>query len=361
MSITKRVFFLIVGCSVFLTACTSTSTAARSEASVSSSGSVASAPEWITQPSLVYPNAKYFAYVGTGADRVSAELQAIQGIISIFGQSISTTTTATQRLKSAQEKGTVASSTNATLDQEVVKKVNQDDVIAIDIKESFHDEKRGTWYVLALMDRAKASSLYSAMISKNDTQIAYLREAVSSSKDVYTMQNYARLDFAREIAVITDTYIERLRIINSSEAAKFSNDALTAVAIKRAQQDIAKKIPICIKVTNDTDGRIAKTFASTLSEYGFTSTGGSKERYVVNCDMQLASTTSANGKTHFCEYTVSGTLTDTSIGEDLVPFTFSGRDGSTTAQNAESRARTKIASLIQTNFTKALDAYLQSK
>lgn len=56
------------------------------------------APKWVDSPTSVYPTAQYFQSVGTGADRASAELNAVRGIAAIFSQNVQSTTHASKRI-----------------------------------------------------------------------------------------------------------------------------------------------------------------------------------------------------------------------------------------------------------------------
>ncbi|MFA6857520.1 MAG: hypothetical protein WCR31_09945, partial [Treponema sp.] len=47
-----------------------------------------SMPGWVNVPSSSYSVEKYFSVVGDGPDRQTAELKAVQGIASLFGQNI---------------------------------------------------------------------------------------------------------------------------------------------------------------------------------------------------------------------------------------------------------------------------------
>ena len=104
----------------------------------------------------------------------------------------------------------------------------------------------------------------------------------------------------------------------------------------------------------------AKAFAEVMTNEGFNTTTGSNERYVINCDVMYDESQSSDGKTKFYNYTVTASLKDTSIGEELIPLSFTGREGSPTIENAKQRARNTIVNKIKQNFKVQFQKYLQS-
>ena len=140
-------------------------------ASNKSSGKKGSMPEWINQPAAVYPNDSYITYVGSGADRNVSEINALQGLASVFGQSVKSDSTASSRMVQAKENGLVANTNNQVFSQEVKRKVDIDSLIGVETKEFWLDEVNSTWYAIAVLDKAKATGIYTEMIKKNAAAI----------------------------------------------------------------------------------------------------------------------------------------------------------------------------------------------
>ena len=95
----------------------------------------AGTPDWVSVPAKKFPPAKYFTSVGTGYNRDVAELQAVKGIASIFGQNIVSTTSSENRMQQARINGDVATANVSSIEQNVLRQVNQDDVMGGEIKE----------------------------------------------------------------------------------------------------------------------------------------------------------------------------------------------------------------------------------
>ncbi len=67
-----------------------------------------SIPEWVTNPAKAYPSESFFYYVGEGSERSKAELNAVNGIASIFGQSVKSDTASSKKMAQAKMDGKVA-------------------------------------------------------------------------------------------------------------------------------------------------------------------------------------------------------------------------------------------------------------
>lgn len=343
--------FLAGAISVLLSSCFgSTGTAAKNAKS-------GAEPDWLTGQPAAYPQSAYLTGSGSGADKRSAELDAIGELVSIFGQSINTATTASHRMELAQSAGVVASSDNSSLDQTIFRDVSQNDVIAIEIPEFYESKSENKWHALAVMNRSKGTQIYSSMIEKNQAEIASIIKEIQADSDPNTMINFSRLDFCEEVAKVNEGYLKRLTIINPTAAKKYAS-VYTPVQIHKMRADMAAKIPICVKVSADSDGRIAKSFQETMTAEGFNTSLGSNERYVIDCKVHFTQSESANGKTFFCEYAAECALIDTFSGDTLVPLSITGREGSTSSQNAEIRAKQKISSKVKTEFAASFQKYL---
>ncbi len=316
-------------------------------------------PDWVNSSSSAYPSSEYLTYAGEGAERKNAELDALRGLTAVFGQNATSATSSSRRLVEAESGGKVAFAQASAIDQEILQQVDHDDVIGLEFKEYFVDSKSGKNYALAVMNKAKTAQIYKDMMLKNQKVINELFDQIKSG-DENTLQNYARLDFAEEIAERNEKYSNRLNVLNSSLYKEISPKISTKTFIHKKKLDMAEKIPICVFVTQDSDGRIAKTFQEIVSSLGFNSTLGSNERYKIEVKLNLTESSSSDGKTFFCEYTVEAALIDTFIGETIIPMTMSGREGSTTYQNAVVRSKQKIAAKAKGEFQKNFSEYLQN-
>lgn len=341
--------------SLALAGCGSSGNAAKASGSAGKSKGI---PDWVTGPSSAYPKADYLSATGFAADKKAAEIDAINELVSIFGQNVTSASASSRRMQKAQKAGAVAEfSDESSLGQDILREVSQNDVIAVEIPEFFESKSEGKWYALAVMSREKGTQIYSSMIEKNQKEINSILSQIKASKEPNDMLNFSRLDFAEEVAKVNEGYLKRLTILNPPAAQNFASIS-TPVQIHKLKMEMAAKIPVCVLVDEDADGRIAKAFQEVMSSFGFNTTLGSNERYVISCKNHFSESTSSNEKTKFCEYASECALNDTYSGETLVPLSITGREGSPTYQNAEIRAKQKISAKIKGDFAKSFEKYL---
>lgn len=326
---------------------------------VSASVFAAKAPDWVVSGGMskAYPSAKFFSAVGEGITKDESEVKAVQGLVSVFGQSIKSTTVASKRMSQAEKDGKISTESASSLSSNVLRQVNQDAVIGVEIVDYYQDATK-KWYALAVMDKPKVSEIYKEMINKNYAEIASLLQSAKS--EPVSFDGFARLDFAVEIAKKTTAYFERFRIINPEMAKAVEKAEYGVVEVQKALKAYVVQIPVCVKVSDDSDGRIRKAFEDALASRGLNTSKQASERYVIDCDVQFVDSTSSNGKTFFCEYTLTASISDSSIQEEIIPLSFNGREGGNSAQNASTRAKNKIASRIKETFTAQLNQYLDS-
>ncbi|MBQ9205474.1 MAG: LPP20 family lipoprotein [Treponema sp.] len=346
----RAVGIFILFCSLFAISCETSSKSAKSGAQM---------PDWVTGVPSAYPKQEYLTGTGSASEKRLSEIDAINNLVSIFGQSINSSAMASRRMAMAQSAGVVASSDASALGQDILREVNQNDVIAIEVPEFFESKSENKWYALAIMNRAYASQIYSSMIEKNQAEISSILAQYKSSAEPNTLLNFSRLDFAEEIAGINETYLKRLTILNPAIAKKYDS-ITTAIQIHKMKSELAAQIPICVTMDGeiDSDGRIAKSFQEVMSSFGFNTTLGSNERYVISSKIYFTQSENANTKTQFCEYAVEASLNDTFSGETLVPLSITGREGSPTYQNAQTRAKQKIITKVKSDFAQNFQKYL---
>ena len=319
-----------------------------------SAKSAKNAPDWVlTGNSASYPKSTYLTGIGSAPEKRSAQLDAITELVAIFGQEVTSSSKASRRMETAKKEGHVASTDSYALEQEILREVNQNDVIAVEIPEFYESERENKFYALAVMNREKGTQIYSGMIEKNQNEISSIIKQISASKEPNTLLNFSRLDFAEEVAQLNEGYLKRLAVLNPSAAKKFESIS-TPVQIHKMKSEMAAKIPICVNLSHeseDSDGRITKAFQEVMSSFGFNTTLGSNERYVINCQIHYNPGISSDSKTQFCEYALEASLNDTFSGESLLPLSITGREGAPAYQNAQTRAKQKIVSKIKSDFS----------
>lgn len=315
-----------------------------------------SIPEWVNAPSSVYPSSSYLTYVGTGSDRKSAELDALQGIASVFGQSIKSETKTSNRITQAKENGLIANSSLSTIDQAMVKNVDIDSLIGVEVNNFWFDEV-SSWYAIAVLDKEKATSIYNDMITKNLSTFKTLYSK-ADPKD-YTFENYSIYDFAEEIAAENEKHLQKLSIINYDAANNLKKQCVSSKDVKLKKTELAKNIPIHVIVENDDNGRIEEAFHQAIANLGFRGSYDSNVRYLLISKFSYEQNESSDKKTIRCKYNGDCYILDTTENQQIVPFSVSGRDSHIDYAGAKDKSIKKICQKVSTEYAAALDKFLK--
>ena len=124
-------------------------------------------PTWVSVPKKVYNPEKYLSYVGKAKDKSQAELLAVEGIASVFEQDVASASVSSSRMEQASNEGKVAIARSQNFNSKIMRKVDVDSLVGIEIKEYWTDAEKNI-YVIAVLDKPKTSLLYSNMIEKNN-------------------------------------------------------------------------------------------------------------------------------------------------------------------------------------------------
>lgn len=317
------------------------------------------APEWVLNPSAQFPASQYLAQVGEGRTTAQAQIDAINNLASVFGQSVHSTTASAHRMAQASVDGKVANVDVSTIGQDVARKVSVDDLVGVEIKETFNDGAK--WHAIAVLDKAATAMMYENMLLKNNATVKSLVGAdASNTRDFYSFENYAKLDFARDVAKKDDMYLSRLQVLNSARASAIQKDMISEKQITPQLIEISKNIPIAVFFDNDTGNRFASAFAKVVSDAGFRTSDLTGERYVVKGKVSYDAAETKDGKSVNCRWTVDASLVDNSVSTTLLPFNISGRDAGVDFDGAKNKSVKKIESKILEEFKKAFDDYLAS-
>ncbi len=312
-------------------------------------------PDWIENPGKDYPRSSYYVSVRDSKEKDDAELKAVEGIASVFGQNIYSESEAESKMRSLSLSGSVDSTEiEKSLNQKILRTMNQDDLIGIEIVDSFFDKKANRYYAFAVMDKAKAYSFYEKMILNNDKKA---RSYISAAeKDSFSLVAYSNLLSAYDYAKINEKYALRLEVINLEKAESVTKSLVKTSQITPLLLESAQNTKISVKIENDTE-KLSSAFAKVLSDFGFI-VSEQKSRYELWGTLSFFEREiSGKGITNV-EYSIQCKITDKQNGDELVPWTASGREGAKTAEYARLRVseaiKKKIANEYSKDFKKSL-------
>ncbi len=314
-------------------------------------------PEWVTMPKKAYAPEKYFSYVGKAKEKSQAELLAVEGIASVFEQSIASVSAASSRMEKASDEGKVAIAKSQKFNSRIMRNVDIDSLVGVEIKEYWTDTEKNI-YVLAVLDKAKSSLLYSGMIEKNNAEINKLLN--SKTDDEFSFENYARIDFAREISVLNEKYLSRLSVVDFDKAAEMEGQAPSAADINAMLLQIAKQIPVYVYFQNDSDGRVRSAYAKMLNSFGFRTSQEKNERYSLIGSIKFEQNVPKDKSSVQCRYSLKADLKDSAFAQNLFALSFDGRNSSNSYSDAQNRAVRAIEARASGNSAEEFRKFLQN-
>jgi len=309
-----------------------------------------SKPAWVDFSDSVYDSSNYVTAVGNAANRDMAEKNALANLTAIFGQSIKADQTITNTYQEAVKNGVTTGWTdNTAMDSTIKTSASMDTLIGAEVKEVWYDSK-GTYFAVAVMEKAKTAQIYNEMIKANQSMIANLVTMKDAEKN--SLEGFSRYQFAAAVADINITYGNVLQVIGYPVTGLVKGDSYRLEA-----KNITKAIPIGINVKNDKSGRIQGAFAKAFSDIGFRS-GGNNSRYILNVDITVSPVDLPNNTNKFARIELGANLIDTNGNAVLIPYNFSSREGHTTATEAENRCFLAAERKINEEYKDLLTDYL---
>jgi hypothetical protein len=308
-------------------------------------------PQWVSDPYLVYPRAVYLAAVGYGPSRDNAEKNALAALTAIFNQSISSETEVNVSYSEALAKSGSTWSENSDIAQTVKTSVQMNTLIGAEIADVW-DDRNGTVYAAAVMDKFKTGSVYSELIQQNQQAIARL--TTLSAEEKQSFDGYVKYQQASSLA---DANMVFANVMKVTDVPSFgSGDIKSGEYYRFEASEIAKNISVAVAVDNDRQGRIKNAFTQALSASGFRS-GGANPRYSLKAALALESVKFEGNPYQWIRYSVESNLVDLSSGMTIFPYSTTGREGHNSVSEAETRALRSAETSIRDGYGRALGEF----
>jgi len=303
-------------------------------------------PGWVTGgPHERFSGLVYLTAVGSGDSRQAAEMDAFRQLVSTFGVTVQ----ADIRLAEVYRRTGAVATHDVAFGQEIILGTGMDNLIGAEIGDRWEGAGRGNSFALAVLNRERATQIYSDMIRANLETIDSLTNMSPAERN--TFSGFSRYQVAAVFADMNANYAAVLSVVGTPVQGLRSGDDF-----RRGAQEIAAAIPVGINVSNDRAGRIQSAFARTFSDLGFR-TGGANQRYMLDVNLVILPTDHA-GQMVFSRMELSANLIDTNTGAVLLPFSFNVREGHRTQSEAENRVFIAAEQRIDREYGDMLSDYL---
>jgi hypothetical protein len=326
---------------------------------IAKKGNTKDEPPWVSDVDQGFSRLRYVAAIGYGADRNIAEKEAFATLISVFGQTVQADRQSVVSYSETMQQEAVSSYIKNTEIANAIKtSAELDTLIGAEIRDYWYDG-RGTHYAAAVMEKSKASALYSELIDANREIIRTLTAMNDEEKN--SLDGYARYSLAAKVADGNRVFSNILSVVGPSlgGAALSSRELAEGESFRLEANNIAKRIPVDILVDNDRANRVGGAFAAVIGKKGFRS-GGAGSRYVLEVKLNLSPVDLPGQSNKFVRYVLDANLLDRRTNSVLLPYNVSGREGHLTVSEAENRAVGAIEKQIAGPWDAALSGYLDS-
>ncbi|MDR1901213.1 MAG: LPP20 family lipoprotein [Treponema sp.] len=314
-------------------------------------------PVWVASAESAYPRNGYVAATGFGNSRADAEKNALAALISIFGQSIQAELKILSDYRESVVNGRSDVRQSETVSNAIKTFSSLDSLLGAEIRDTWFDSARNTYYAVAVMEKAKTITLYADTIRSNERIINDLVNIAGLERN--TLEAYSRYQFAARIADTNRIYANILTYVGDTTSGINPATMKKGDDYRLEASNITKSIPIGVNVTNDSQSRISGAFRGILTEAGFRS-GGNTSRYILKIDVSLSPVDLPGQNNKFSRYVIDANLMDMNDDTVLLPWNINGREGHLNQSEADNRAIRGAEEKIKKEYGGILKAYLSS-
>lgn len=213
-------------------------------------------PVWISNPYDGYEESKYIAASAGGKTTDDADKKAVISVAANVIQDINAEESVVQN-DSGDGKNLTSYLANIRTNSKLK------DLSGMSVKNRW-TAKDGTVYSRAVLDKNAAARYYSLLLNKNSIEIETLIE--DGEKTSAPFDTCKLLVKAYSLAEQNDYYAGLLSVLQPSAHRIFSYGSPSAIESKL--RAVLSKITVAVKVSGDTDGRLAAAASSVITGFG---------------------------------------------------------------------------------------------
>lgn len=309
----------------------------------------ASVPQWVDNPSSYSRDSTLLVAVGEGSTRFAAEQAAATNLASIFGVSVSSTSSTTSLDVMASGGGRDFASSLQGYSMQSEHSVKMDDLVGMKIRETYKDG--GSYYALAVLDKGIAIPYYSREAETLSGKAQEIYENLARQTDELESVRSAKALY--QVLVDLETVRQILVVINPT-GVRITQELPSLRTVEALINELLEDVVFSVTITGDSNNYIDNVFKSLLSDRSvrITSQGS---RYVIEGKLNGSTTTLPGNPFIFYKYTFAASVKDMKTRKTVLSFQTSGREGHASIDNARSRALSKLEEQIQDEFGAMFD------
>ncbi|MDC7223114.1 MAG: LPP20 family lipoprotein [Spirochaetales bacterium] len=333
--------FVLIGCA--------TSPAASGS---SSSRSQSKQPEWVTDIYSVYPEEDYLAVLGEGDSLTQAQSKAASNMALIFESRIVVDSTVESRFVEMRSEGVFAGSSEETSVTDKISQLSDQTLMNLKYGESWTDSM-GKVIVAAYLDRRETAELYRTRMNEQSQVLNRLKGRGDDADS--KLSQYAYYDSAYVIAMANEVMKEQLEII-SPMTARTAGMGYNLAEIRTARTEAAESMTFRMDFTGNDEGKAASAMLEVLTDMGFIVSP--EGEIAVSGSVRSEKIDRNNDYENFKWYLLIDIIDEQ--GNGILAVNESGISASTSETAALSRVNTDVKKVINKEFEKQFNDYLNS-
>lgn len=308
------------------------------------SSKAAPVPDWVLDPSAVYPAARYLTAIGEGGSRTQAQNAAIANLAAIFKQNVSASASSKTNMSSNGESSALiqtASNSDTKLP----------DLIGVEIKGAYQTGR--TWSAIAVIEKQSAATMYRTSIEKNDVDVKNI--VATAQKSDPTMAVLLSLNSAFFLAQKNELSLQRLDVIDAAMAGAIRGGLVSSADVYALLQTVAAATPIFITCDED---KFRAALKAAVFNVGIQTTEDEGAKYNLTMDVIFDNVSARNGKTFNCNWNVTIALKEGAVA--IYSYNKVGRTAGLNESSATLKADNDIIALIKGDFKDDFSKYLSN-
>ena len=329
-----------------------------------------SPPAWTIGESEEFPSKQYLVGVGEGESRTVAEERAYAAVARIFEANIEAQARDSETYSIEEKNGTANTTRQLTLGH--VTQVSTKEVLKnVTVLDTWNQQEKKQFYVLAGMDRSKADKALRDQITEWDQTVdKEITEGRTAENKLSKIRGYKRAVKYLNLREDANRKLQIVRIDGSGVAASYRLEELKRELDNYLMNDLV----VHIKITGTEEAQIRRALLEGLSREGLLSVsrGG-------NASSSQPSTNSANGAE--ADLLIQGTAklwkmdlpdplfvyvrwcSDIQVSEEakhriIGMVSRSGREGHITLDEANARASKAMQAAVTSDVAQALSLFI---
>ena len=238
-------------------------------------------PAWISGSSDVYPSGQYLVGVGESASQERAKDKARADLVKVIQVKIDATTNLKERVASHETSDGITEDVyRSSLDE--ISASSQVEMKNIEIIDTWFDEENDSYFALAVLARAKASSDLSIEMKELDNETSRHIKRADESSDMF--DRIAQINKA-VIAQQRRRNLGKYLVAIDSSSTELKSNRYDVDSLESKIQKIQRQIPISINVIGNNKRVLTLYTKGGLSSIGYAPKASEKTKYVI--DVQL--------------------------------------------------------------------------